>query len=393
MVILVICVLLKYLFEIENLQIMPEKKVRQLSPLEIKINNWVSMHLTRIPSVQKVFFIDHLKTMVKAGLSIVEALGVLEKEIENKKLAKIIGEIKKGIEEGQQLSDVLAKHPKVFPPIYVKMMHSGEISGRLEESLDQIVTQMKKNQALTSSIKGAMIYPAVILIAMGGIGIMMVVVVLPKLMTIFDEFDAELPLATRALISITDFMSNPLNLTIMIVTITSLIVGFTISLKKFPKFKRNVHLVNLHLPIAGPIIKKINLARFSLTLSSLLKSAIPIVDAVDITADTCSNQLYKDFLHCTAERVKSGTPLSEILSEQNVLFPPMVTEMIMVGERSGEVDQLLSELANFYSDEVDKTMKNFTVIIEPVIILLLGVAVAIIAVAVMMPMYSLTQNF
>ena len=372
---------------------MPEKKVRQLSPLEIKINNWVSMHLTRIPFVQKIFFIDHLKTMIKAGLSIVEALDVLEKEIENKKLAQIIGEIKKGIEEGQQLSDVLAKHPKVFPPIYVKMMHSGEVSGRLEESLEQIVNQMKKTQELTSSIKGAMIYPAVILVAMGGIGIMMVVYVLPKLMTIFAEFDADLPLATKILIAITDFMSKPLNLIIIIALLIALITGFIMSLKKFPGFKRGVHKINLHLPIAGPIIKKINLARFSLTLSSLLKSAIPIVDAVDITADTCGNQIYRDYLHEASERVKTGTPLSEILNEQNVLFPPMVTEMIMVGERSGEVEQLLNELAKFYSDEVDKTMKNFTVIIEPVIILLLGIAVAGIAVAVIMPMYSLTQNF
>lgn len=393
MVILVICVLLKYLFEIEKLQSMSEKKVRQLSPLEIKLNNWVSLHLSRIPFVEKIFFIDHLRIMVKAGLSIVEALDVLEKEIENKKLAQIIGEIKTGIEEGKQLSDVLEKHPKVFPPIYVKMIRSGEISGRLEESLDQIVTQMKKTQALTSSIRGAMIYPAVIVVAMGGIGIMMAVVVLPKMMTMFDEFDAQLPLATRVLIAITDFMSNPVYMSIIVILFIAGIIAFAQGLKKSPGFKRFIHSMNLHLPIAGPIIKKINLARFSLTLSSLLKSAIPIVDAVDITADTCGNQIYKDFLHSASERVKSGTPLSEILNEQNVLFPPMVTEMIMVGERSGEVEQLLGELSNFYSDEVDKTMKNFAVIIEPVIILILGVAVAGIAMAVMMPMYSLTQNF
>lgn len=372
---------------------MPEKKPKQLSSFEIKLNKWVSSHLTKIPFIQKIFFIDHLKTMVKAGLSIVEALDVLEKEIENKKLAQIIGEIKKGIEEGQQLSDVLEKHPKVFPPIYVKMIRSGEVSGRLEESLDQIVTQMKKTQALTSSIKGAMIYPAVILVAMGGIGIVMVVAVFPKLLAIFDEFDAELPIATRVLISITDFMTVPLNMVMVLAIIIGIIIAFSMSLKKFPGFKKNIHKINLRLPIVGPIIKKINLARFSLTLSSLLKSAIPIVDAIDITADTCGNQIYRDFLHITSERVKSGTPLSEILSEQTYLFPPMVTEMIMVGERSGEVEHLLIELANFYSDEVDKTMKNFTVIIEPVIIILLGIAVGGIAIAVLMPMYSLTQNF
>ena len=369
------------------------KQKRKLSALEIKLNNFVTKYLTRIPFVQKIFFIDHLRVMIQAGLSVVEALEVLRKEIQNKKLAGIIAEIKIGVEEGKQLSEVLALHPRVFPPIYVKMIESGEISGQLIESLTQIVTQMKKSQTLSSSIRGAMIYPSIIIVAMGGIGIMMVTVVLPKLMTMFNEFDAELPLATRILISITDFFSNPINLILITVGSIGLIIFFISGLKKSPSFKKNIHNINLHLPIAGKIIKKINLARFSLTLSSLLKSGISIVDAVDITAETCSNVLYRSHLHQAAEKIKSGIPLSEILDEKPNLFPPMVVEMVMVGERSGEVDGLLNELANFYGDEVDKTMKNFSTIIEPVIILILGVAVAGMAMAVIMPMYSLTESF
>jgi len=167
------------------------KKPRELSSLEIKLNAWVTKYLTRIPFIQKMFFIDHLKTMIHAGLSITESLDTLSKEIENKKLKGIIAEIKIGIEKGNQLSEVLAKYPQAFPPIYVKMVESGEVSGKLEESLTQIVEQMQKTQELNSSIRGAMIYPAVILVAMGGIGIMMVTVVLPKLMTLFEEFDTE----------------------------------------------------------------------------------------------------------------------------------------------------------------------------------------------------------
>ena len=170
-------------------------------------------------------------------------------------------------------------------------------------------------------------------------------------------------------------------------------MGFISSLRKFPDFKRFVHKINLHLPIFGKIMKKINLARFSLTLSSLLKSTIPIIDAVQITADTCGNVIYRDILKQAAEKIKTGTPLSEILSQNPSLFPPMVTEMIMVGERTGEVQQLLDELSAFYGSEGDKTMKNFTAIIEPVIIINLGVAVAFMAIAVIMPMYSLVQNF
>ncbi|MFH1947506.1 MAG: type II secretion system F family protein, partial [Candidatus Magasanikbacteria bacterium] len=369
------------------------KKEKQLSPIERKMNDFVTDYLTHIPLIQKIFFVEHMHTMVHAGLSLVESLETLAKEIENKKLRKIIGEIKQDIEKGQPLGQVLAKYPKAFPPIYVKMIEAGEIAGKLEESLKQVVSQMKKNSKLISSVRGAMIYPAVVITAMVAIGIMMVTVVLPKLTILFQEFDAELPLATRVLIVITDFASQPKNLIMIIIGLVAIIILFSLSLKKYPKFRRTIHNLNLHLPIFGRIIKKINLARFSLTLSSLLQSAIPIVQAVEITGDTCGNVLYRDYLKNTAEKIKTGTPLSEILREADQLFPPMVTEMIMVGERTGEIDQLLDELANFYSEEVDKTMKNFTTIIEPVIILLLGLAVAGIAVAVIMPMYTLVQAF
>jgi len=371
---------------------MPVKE-KKLSPFEEKLNKWVSQHFSRIPFIQKIFFVEHLHIMIHAGLSLVEALDVLSKEIENKKLGDIIAKIKADIEKGQPLSEALAKHPDAFPPIYTKMVSAGEVAGKLEESLKQIVNQMHKTHDLTSAIKGAMIYPAVIVVAMGGIGIMMATMVLPKLMEMFKEFDAELPPATKILMKISEFMGNPLNVILVVFIIVALITTFVISLKKSPKFKRLIHKLNLHLPIAGKIIKKVNLARFSLTLSSLLKSTIPIVEAVDITAETCGNILYREALHNAAQKIKSGQPLSDILNEQPKLFPPMVTEMIMVGERAGEVDQLLDELSNFYSSEVDKTMKNFTVIIEPVIILLLGLAVAGVAVAVIMPMYSLAQNF
>ena len=368
------------------------KKPRKLSPLEQKISGWLA-NLSRIPFVQKIFFVDHLRIMIHASLSLVEALGILGKEMEQRQFKRVIGEIQSGVEKGQPLSEVLAKYPKVFPPMYVKMVAAGEVAGKLEESLEQIVIQMNKSHNLSSSIRGAMIYPAVVVSAMGGVGILMMTVILPKLIEIFKEFDSELPLATRILIVITNFIGKPVNLMIVIAVSIGLIVLFIISLRKQPRFRLAVHRFNLLLPIFGRVIKQINLARFSLTLSSLLKSTIPIIDAIDITADTCSNRLYQDALHEAAKKIKDGTPLSEILSGYPRLFPPMVTEMIMVGERSGEVDRLLNELSDFYGREVDNTMKNFTTIIEPVLILTLGLAVAGVAIAVIMPMYTLVQNF
>ncbi|MBP9761201.1 MAG: type II secretion system F family protein [Candidatus Magasanikbacteria bacterium] len=370
-----------------------KKKEKALSPLEIKMNAWVTAHLSRIPFVQKIFFIEHLRTMVHAGISLVEALSILEKELENKKLRLLVGKIKTEVEQGTQLSEALETYEEVFPHTYIKMVAAGELSGKLEESLLQIETQMKKTHELTSTIRGAMIYPSVILTAMLGVGVFMVIFVLPKLTELFKEFDAELPLATKILIGITDFLSNPIYLTAIIITVIGFIFLFITLLKKQIGFQRAVHRMNLHIPIFGGVIKQINLARFSLTLSSLLKSAIPITEAISITAETCTNVLYKEALLGATNKIQSGIPLSEILTESPKLFPPIVTEMVMVGERSGEVDQLLSELSDFYGTAVDKTMKNFTTIIEPVIILTLGLAVGGMAVAVIMPMYSLMQNF
>ena len=371
---------------------MVKKKKRELSPFEQKLNDFFGK-FSRIHFVEKIFFVDHLRTMIHASLSLVEALEIMGKEMENKKFKKIIQQVKLEVEKGRQLSEVLADYPKVFPPIYVKMVGAGEVAGKLDESLEQVTVQMKKSAELASSIRGAMIYPAVILVAMGGVGILMTTVVLPKLVTLFEDFDAELPLATRVMIALVNFMSNPIYLSLLIGGIILSIVAFVMLLRRSPKFKRNIHSFNLHLPIAAKIIKKINLARFSMTLSSLLKSTIPIIEATDITAETCGNVLYREALHNVAKEIKTGKPVSEILRVYDNLFPPMVTEMVMVGERSGEVDKLLEELSNYYSNEVDKTMKNFATIIEPVIIILLGLAVAGIAVAVIMPMFTLVQNF
>lgn len=347
----------------------------------------------RIPMVDRIFFLDHLKTMIHAGLSLIEGLHVLTKETQHKKFSIVIKQVTSYVEKGNQLSEALKHFPKVFPDLQTTMIASGEIAGKLEDALDQVVVQMKKNHALTSSIKGAMIYPAVVLSAIGIIAILMVTLVLPKMISLFDEFDAELPLATRILIALTNFLSKPLNLTLILGSLAAFVFLFITLLKKNIAFKHLIHTLILRLPIVGPIVKKINLARFSITLSSLLKSTIPIVEALRISSQICKNVLYQDALRQATETLARGEQLSDILSKQSRLFPPMVTEMIMVGEKTGEMDHLLEELSGFYSDEVDKIMKNFAVIIEPVVIILLGLGVAGVAVAVIMPMYALTQNF
>jgi type IV pilus assembly protein PilC len=256
-----------------------------------------------------------------------------------------------------------------------------------------MVFQMKRSHEMAANIRSAMMYPTVILSAMVVVGILMATMVLPKLVSLFEEFDSALPLPTRILILVTNTLGNPLYLTGVILLVIACLSLHMYALKHSLNYQRQVHGLVLHLPIFGSVIKQVNLARFSLTLSSLLKSTIPIIDATKITADTCGNLLYKESLITASEGMKQGRTMSELLHEYPTLFPPMVTEMVLVGERTGEVEQLLQELAEFFSSEVDHTMKNFTVIIEPVIIVMLGLAVAGLAVAIIMPMYSLSQQF
>ncbi len=346
--------------------------------------------LRPIPFVQKMLLVHNLYIMIKAGLSLVDALKIMGAQIPNPRLKFIVEQIKLEVEKGRQLSDVLTDFPKVFPTIYVSMIAAGEAAGKLEDSLRQVNEQMHKGHELMSHVRGAMIYPIVVLTAMMGIGIEMVVFVLPKIIVLFNDFNAPLPLATKILIATVKFMGQWG--VFVLIGVILLVVG-AIYLEKKPAVRRVVHKMNLRLPIAGEIIKKINLATFTLTLSSLLQSTIPIIEAVQITSHVQGNMTYKEALEEVAETLKKGEQLSSILARYPKIFTPMVVQMILVGEQSGQVEQMLGELSQYYSNEVDMTMKNFSTIIEPVIILLLGLAVAGVAVAVIMPMYSLAQNF
>lgn len=354
-----------------------------------KIQIWLTDNLTRVPFVEKYLFVHHLQIMTNAGLSIVSSLHVLSQEVKNKKLKKIITEIKAEVETGKQLSEVLTRYPKIFPRIYVSMIAAGEVAGKMEEALTQISNQMKKSQLISSKVRGAMIYPLVIIVAMIGISLFVVFYILPKIMVMFEDVDAELPLSTQVLVALTKFAQNYWWLVLIVVSI--IIISF-IRLMKTVAFKHAIHSINLRLPILGSIVKKINLARFTLTLSSLLASTIPVVDAVRISSEVLGNVIFRKNLLEASESLKRGEALSEVLARYPATFPPMVIEMIMVGEQSGRMENMLVELSEYYNNEVETTMNNFTAIIEPVIILMLGFGVAGIAVAVIMPMYSLAQN-
>jgi type IV pilus assembly protein PilC len=383
----------------EKLEKTEEKKVPEIVENEIvksggkKSDFWkkaskVFSLLSTIPSAEKVFFAENFRVMVKAGLSVSEALETLALQTRNKKFALILTEIKEGVEEGNPLASMLAKYPKIFPEYFVNMIRVGEVSGTLEKNLEELSNQMKKDHDLTSKVRGAMIYPMVIVVATVGIGILMFVYVIPSVLSVFDELKIQLPLATRILIAFSKFINH--HGILLLAGIVAAIAGI-ILFRRTAHGKKFFHFLILHAWIFGPIAKKVNLARFSRTVSSLLKTDIPVIESFKIASTVLGNVYYKNACLDASEKLAKGVNINEVLKKYPSLFPPLVTQMVSVGEKSGTLDELLAELALFYEEEVSDITKNLSSIIEPILIVFLGGVVGLIAFAVISPIYSLSE--
>ena len=361
-----------------------EKKKESISE---KINN-LFLKFSRVPLKEKLFFVQHLGIMLKAGISLAVALKTLASQSENKKFANILGQMSADVEKGKSFSEGLKPHEEIFGELFVNMIEAGEISGKLESVLSQLHIQLKKQHELISKVKGALTYPTVIVFAMGGIGVFMMIFVVPKITAMLKDFNAELPLPTKILVAVSDFLAANGILSIMIFAAAVFII---VKILRTDKGKFYFQAALLKMPIISPIVKKINLARFARTISSLLKTDIMIIKVFQITGNVLGNLHYRNALLAMGEKIKQGGQINEVVKEYPKLFPPVVTQMIMVGEQTGELDSILEELAEFYEGEVDQIMNNLPAIIEPLLILILGGGVGAMAVAVIMPMYSLTS--
>lgn len=342
-----------------------------------------------VPVVQKIFFLQNLQVMVKTGFSLSHALDTLAKQTEHKGFKKIIESISHDVESGTTLSISMGRYPKVFPELFTNMIAAGEVSGKLDEVLYRLTIQIKKDHQLIAKVRGALTYPVIVITAMIVLGVVMMTVVIPKLMTVFTQTGGTLPLPTRVLIAISSFFQH------YIFFIIPAIIGLVILFRRIihtPKGRRVWHGLLLKTPIFGPIIKKINLARFTRNLSSLLKTDIPIVQTFQIISRTIGNVIFRDSLEKTANELKKGSSIASVLALNPNLYPPIVSQMISVGEQSGTLDTISEEVAKFYEEEIDQVMSNLTSILEPILILLLGGGVGGIVVAVILPIYSLTDQ-
>lgn len=345
-------------------------------------------NMGRIPIVEKIFFTQNLSIMVKTGFSLAQALKTIQMQTQNKKLQSVVGEVQRDVENGVTFSNALARHPKDFPELFINMIAAGEASGKLDEILVTLTNQMKKDHGIISKVRSAMMYPSVIVVAMVAIGTIMMITVVPQLLTIFEDAALELPITTRALI----FVSNSIQSFGPYIGVGLIILAYALNrLRKTKKGKFYWHLILLKLPMIGSIIKKINLARFTRTLSSLLKTDIPIVQTLQIISKTLGNVHYKSAMLTASEQVKKGITIVKTLETKPNLFPPIVTQMVNVGEESGTLDMITEEIAEFYEEDVDQTMSGLSSVIEPILMLLIGGVVLVLALSVLQPMYGLVD--
>lgn len=344
---------------------------------------------TTIPLKEKMVFTRNLAVMVSSGLTVSRAVHNLSLQTKNPRFRKILESVYDDVQAGKSLSEGLARYPSVFSELFVNMVSVGEVSGNLEEVLDILALQLEKENDLLSKVRGALIYPAVIVFAMIGIGILMLVYILPKITGVFQDMDVELPKTTLFIIGISDFIRAHWLLSIL--SAAALVVGIK-SAASTPPGKRFFSKAFLYLPIVGGIIIKVNCARFARIYSSLLKSGISVVNALEIVSRTLSNAYYKEAFAEAISEVQKGVELSKIISRYPKLFPILVPQIIEVGEETGRTEVVLQRLAEFYEEEVSQITKNMSSIIEPILMLLIGSAVGFFAIAMLQPMYSVLEN-
>ncbi|OGR96493.1 MAG: hypothetical protein A2V88_09525 [Elusimicrobia bacterium RBG_16_66_12] len=361
-----------------------EKTASPLDKIKELIASRKKGHVT---SKDLVLFSRQLSTLVSAGVPIVQSLGILETQAENPAFKEVLGEVKSDIESGLSISDALRKHPEAFPELYTSMVKAGELGGILDTILERLTNYMESSEALKAKVKSAMMYPAIVLSICALVTVFLMVFVIPTFKNIFASFGAELPLPTQILIDVSDAMKSRWYV---------LVAAPYLAYKGFLKFystpfgHRWVDAKSLTVPIFGIILKKVAVARFTRTLGTLIKSGVPIMQALDTVAATAGNVVIEEAVMLTRESIREGGHLSDPLKKSGI-FPNMVTSMISVGEETGALDIMLAKIADFYDQEVDTAVKGLTSLIEPIVIVVMGIVIGTIVVAMFMPMFGLGE--
>lgn len=345
--------------------------------------------LERVKTMEKITFARNLGNMLDAGLALSRAISVMERQTTAPKLKQTYQSLNEAISAGKSFHEALEMHPKIFSKLFIAMTKVGEEGGNLAETLKQVAIQMEKSYTLKKKIKGAMMYPSVIVGVMFIIGILMMIFVVPGLTKTFEDLKVPLPASTRFIITVSNFASDHYLLAVFIL---AAIIGLIIAALRTPLGKKTVDYVVVRIPVIGTIIKEGNSAQTARTLSSLLASGVDLMLAVKITGDVLQNVWYKDVLIRSEKVVEKGEPLSSIFVAEQKLYPVFVGEMMSVGEETGRMAPMLAGVANFYENEVEQKTKDLSTIIEPILMVFIGSAVGFFAISMIKPIYSIMNN-
>ncbi len=363
---------------------------QEIAPLEKEKKSIFSSDVSfgRVKPAQKAIFAKHMAVMLRSGLTVEEALDIAQ-DAARGKMKSVLTKVYKSIQAGNTLSDSFGQYPKTFSKLFVNVTYAGEQSGTLPENMDNLALQMKKQYELVSKVKGSLTYPIFVVSAAILLALSMTYFVLPQITPLFAGLTLELPLTTRMLI----WFSEIVNKTGIFFFLTPVVGTVLLVWVMRRKIMRPIsHWIILHVPILSRIIKNANLAQFSLTLGTMLRSGLHIDEALDISFQTTNNFYYRRSLKRTCKRIKLGSSVSENLSRYKSLYPKLLVSMVQVGEESGQLDEALIYLAEFFDGEVDESTKSLTTAIEPILLIGIGLIVAVLALGIITPIYELTSG-
>lgn len=343
---------------------------------------------SKIKFEELVNFTRQLATMINAGLPLATSLSILEEQSKTE-MAKLTGNLLKDVEGGLNFSAALSKYKENFSRIYVQLVKAGEMGGVLDDVLDRLAITMEKEKDFRAKTKGAMVYPIIIVIAMIAVAIVMMVAVVPKLTVMYQDFGAELPGATKVLMGISGFFVNYWWLFAILASLAGLFINF---FRKTPRGELAIDKFLLKMPIIGVLKQKMVLTDFTRTLSLLLGAGVSLLEALDVVAGAINSAVYREQLKEVNKQVEKGVALSDAIARYEN-FPPILFQMVAVGEETGKLDEILSKISEYFEKESEYAIKNLTTAIEPMIMIVLGIGVGFIVVAIIMPIYSLTSQF
>lgn len=333
-----------------------------------------------------VIYCRQFATLIRAGVSIVQSTNILAQQTESKVLARALMQIEEEIKEGKSFSEAAVKHPKIFPHLFVNMIKAGEVTGNIDETLDRLANYYEKQNTLRKKIQSTLAYPIILTVVVVAVVIFLLLTIVPQFITLFESLDAELPAITRLVVSMSNFIQYSWWLGLLIL---ALFIGtITFLYKNNKKFHYNVHLAIFKMPIFGKLLQKSAIARFTRTLASLFASSVPILQALTIVEKVVGNPVIGKVILASRSSLEEGRPLSEPIRASWV-FPPLVSQMITIGEETGQLDFMLGKVADFYEEDVDRTVDTLKSLIEPLMIVMLAGVVGFIIIAIMIPMFSI----